>query len=318
MIAQDYYRTLQVSPDATQAQVRQAYRRLARLHHPDLNHSPFAEERFKKLGEAYETLGNPDKRAQYDQLYRERQHTTTVRPRSYKSHYRPTSPGPDYPLRQEQEEEPFNDIFGSNRFRFNRKQEQSNRFSSRRYKKEEVPEDIEVKLLLPLENAARGGVQEIRVTAPELGGTRTFQVDIPCGVRPGYRIRLANQGRRSPLGTQRGDLCLIVDYPDHPCFSLEGNDVHMTLKITPWEAALGEKVTLPSLDGQIKVKLPEGSSSGRKIRLRNKGFPKRISPHENGDMLVTLQIAIPERLTTAEKRLYRKLSSTSTFQPRLH
>lgn len=292
MTVKNYYFILGVPRGATAEQVRSAYRLLVRKYHPDLNHSPWAEEKLKSLNEAYEVLGDPDKRREYDTTFPApfffrgsaatpppgaAPRATTPPPRESARAGRPATPGKG-PLRPQR------------------------------------GEDMDVKLLLPMEDAALGGMQEVTLNLPELDGARTFHVRIPAGIQPGQRIRLKGQGRAGFMGGEAGDMLLVVEFAPHPRFRLDGLDLHTSLLITPWEAALGMEVPLPVLNGQVLLRIPAGSSSGRKVRLRGKGFP--VDAEQVGDMLVELIIAVPDRLTMAEKRYFRKLAEASTFNPR--
>ncbi len=389
MDAKDFYRTLRVSPKATQEQIRSAYRRLARKHHPDLNHSPFAEERFKVLGEAYEVLGNPEKRAEYDKQFetpepqsrfsssfgsassssvnnkqssgfqskkggffsRSRKSRFGAKSNSGQTKHEPSrfssaengssrfagsqQSSTRFSSPAQKKEPSFGDTKNGSSFsdrkspRFGTGQTGSNRFGTdarstvKRATQSTVGEtrsfntpipDLEVKLILPLENTVISGPQEIRMDIPELNGLKVLHVEIPRGVENGQRIRLKGQGKRHSSG-RRGDLVLLVAFQEHATFKLNGRDLHAPLKLAPWEAALGCKVTVHTLDGDVKVTIPAGSSSGRKIRLKGKGMPGRI-PAMNGDLLMEVMIAVPEKLSFTERHLLKKLASSSRFNPR--
>ncbi|MBF0588977.1 MAG: DnaJ domain-containing protein, partial [Magnetococcales bacterium] len=356
---------LRVTQNATQEQIRRAYRRLAREQHPDLNHSPFAEERFKTIGEAYEVLGNPDKRAEYDRqielsaIQQERsfskpfgqqaktgsQHQTGSRfgskARSFFNKDTKNRFGPKSESRLDKNNQHRFDGAKAGRFGTQAKapgtttatrtnfssthkttQKPASSFKAKQptnshaTKAQAAPvADLEVKLILPLENVVISGPQEIRMDIPELNGQRVLHVEIPRGVDDGQRIRLKGQGKRHPTSGRRGDLVLLVSFPKHPTFRLDGRDLYTKLTLTPWEAALGCKIHVPTLDGDVKVKIPAGSSSGRKIRLKGKGLPGRISAFD-GDLLMEVMIAVPEKLSFTERHLLKKLASASKFSPR--
>lgn len=174
--------------------------------------------------------------------------------------------------------------------------------------------DQEAQLTLSLEEAARGGQREISLTEPETGQTKTYTVNIPQGIRPGQRIRLAGLGGSGIGGGPAGDLYLRVEMLPHSAFRLEGRDLYTTLAVAPWEAALGASATIGTLNGNVRVKIPAGSSSGRQIRLRGKGFPD--AKGEAGDFYAELQIVMPKSVTDEERRLFEELARCSTFQPR--
>ena len=174
--------------------------------------------------------------------------------------------------------------------------------------------DREARLALTLEEAAHGGEREISLSGPTTGQTKTYMVRIPKGVRPGQRIRLAGQGEPGIGNAPPGDLYLSVELLPHPTFRLEGRDLYTTVPVTPWEAALGAEVTLPTLERAVHVKIPAGSSSGRKIRLKGKGFPDARSGA--GDLYAEISIRVPEVLSVEEKKLFEQLAQVSKFAPR--
>jgi curved DNA-binding protein len=177
-------------------------------------------------------------------------------------------------------------------------------------------EDQEARLTLSLEEAAQGGQREISLTDPVTRQTKTYAVNIPKGIRPGQRIRLSGQGSRGASGALAGDLYLHVELLPHPTFRLDGKDLHTVLAVAPWEAALGTEVTFPILEGAVHVKIPPGSSSGRKIRLKGKGFPG--SKGGDGDLYAEIRIVVPERLSAQERKLFEELARVSSFQARQH
>ncbi len=166
--------------------------------------------------------------------------------------------------------------------------------------------DFEARISLSLEEAARGGKRQFALPDPLAGERKTYAVNFPAGIRPGQRLRLAGQG------VQGGDLFLVVDIQPHPRFSLEGRDLHTTLAVSPWVAALGGKAPLQTLDGEILVNIPPGSSSGRIIRLRGKGYP---DPAGAGDLYARIDIAVPQKLSSRERELFEKLAAVSDFEP---
>ncbi len=312
----DYYAILGISRDVSQEDIQKAYRKLARKYHPDTNKDPDAEERFKEVGEAYEVLKDPEKRAKYDRY-------GAAWKAAEQGHAPPGFEGIrfDFGPRgmnafssgETGEFDSFFDVlehlFGGGQARG------AGRGFGRMRGSGRPPQgrDHEARLPLTLEEAARGGKRRMTLTDPETGRARIFNVSIPRGVRSGQRIRLAGQGGQRMGGGRPGDLYLIVELQPHPDFRLEGRNLHRTLSVTPWAAALGGTVRMVTLDGTVRVKVPEGSSSGRKIRLRGKGFP---GPEGVGDLYAEIRIVVPERLSERERELFEKLAEASEFSPR--
>lgn len=312
----DYYAILGVAKDASQDEIQRAYRKLARQYHPDINKAADAEEKFKAIGEAYEVLKDPEKRTKYDRY--------GAAWKAAQAHG--GAPPPGY-------EDVWTDIGGEAGAGFDFDSLLEHLFGARRrggaagrgrgagpqawqWEGMAHGEDREALLSLPLELAARGGQRELTLRDPTTGGTKTLIVQIPKGIKPGQRIRLAGQGGQGSGGAPPGDLYLRVDLEPHPTFRLEGSDLYTTLAMTPWDAALGADIPLQTLEGMVKVKVPPGSSSGRKIRLRGKGFPDaRRGP---GNLYAEIRIVVPERLSAQERRLFEELAQVSQFQPQTH
>lgn len=286
----DYYSILGVEPGAGEAEIKTAYRRLARKYHPDVSKESGAEERFKAVNEAYEALRDPQKRAAYDQL----------RARGY----RPGDefqPPPGFGGAQGYEEvfgggagfsDFFESLFGRMRGNGAGPRAQGPEASAAR--------ETRAKLVVPLELAFKGGSQRIQVDG------RTLEVKVPAGIRAGQAIRLAGQGARGR------DLMLEVEFRAHPDFELDGRNILYSLPVTPWEAALGATVTVPTLGGPVDLKIPAGTDAGRRLRLRGRGLPG--SPA--GDQIVEVEIHAPKAETEAEKALYQKMAETFRFNPR--
>jgi curved DNA-binding protein len=306
----DYYATLGVSRDASADDIQKAYRKLARKFHPDVNTSPEAEDKFKEVGEAYEVLKDKEKRARYDQ---------------YGSAWKAAQRGGSTPPSWEGVQFDFGEMGGrgGGGFDFGTSGFSSffdMLFSSGRGGPAGRPAsaarggvDQEATIVLTLEEAARGGKREISVTDPS-GNRKSYNVNIPAGVRPGGRIRLRSKGGERTAGGPRGDLYLKIDIMPHPHFRLDGHNIRTTLDVTPSEAALGGQLPVETLNGTVQVRLPAGTSSGRMIRLRGKGFPVPAGGH--GDQLAEVRIVIPEQLGERERELYEELSKESTFRQR--
>ncbi|HET9272896.1 MAG TPA: J domain-containing protein, partial [Methyloceanibacter sp.] len=173
--------------------------------------------------------------------------------------------------------------------------------------------DHEARLELSLEEAARGGEREVRLADATHGQSRAYRVKIPAGVRSGQRIRLSGRGGEGSGGGKTGDLYLNVDIAPHPRFRMDDGNLTVRVPVTPWEAALGSEIDVPTLDGPVRVRVPAGSSSGRKIRLKGKGFPGKDGP---GDLFAELQVAVPHPLSDQERELFEKLKEASAFRPR--
>jgi curved DNA-binding protein len=323
----DYYETLGVDRDASDKDIRSAYRKLARKHHPDVNKEPGAEDRFKEVSEAYEVLRDPEKRERYDRLganwkagqdvsgapgweevFRNRGGGGGARSgRStggggFGDGVRVEFGGGDFGGGDFSEF--FSDLFGSGAGAGRRSGSSIFEGFTRR------GGDQEATLELSLEEAARGGRKKI-----SLGDGRDYEVNIPPGVNDGQRIRLAGEGGEGVGGGPRGDLFLRARIRPHPRFRRDGRHLYTDLPVTPSEAALGATVPVRTLDGDtVRVKVPAGSSSGRKLRLRGQGMPGPRGGH--GDLYATIKIEVPKKLSDEERELWEKLAQVSNFDPR--
>ena len=302
---QDYYDALGVSRDAGEDEIRQAYRRLARQYHPDVNKEPGAEDRFKQISEAYEVLRDPEKRERYDRLganWRAGQDVSgsagfeeAFQTRDGFGDVRVEFGGGDF-------SDFFEGLFGRRRGAPGRGSGFGGFSAKGSY--------LEAVLELGLEEAASGGKRWL-----SLGDGRSVEVDIPKGVRDGQRIRLAGEGGPGIGGGPPGDLFLRVRLKPHSRFRVEGRDLYVDLPVSPWEAALGAEVPVPTLDGNARVKVPAGSSSGRRLRLRGQGLPGSGGAPA-GDLYAVVTIAVPKKLTRKERELFERLASVSNFDPR--
>jgi len=297
----DYYKILGVARNASQDEIKRAYRKLARKYHPDVSKEKNAELRFKELGEANEVLKDKNKRATYDQLGSNWQAGEQFRP----------PPGWNQgSTSRDSGGVNFSDFFDS-MFSGGRQQHQ-NPFRSK-------GEDQHTKISISLEDAYHGSTRTLKLESPEvhrtghrITKTRTLNVKIPKGITEGKKIRLNGQGAGSMKGGPRGDLYLEVIIKDHPLYRLEGKDISFNLPITPWEAALGGSIKVPTLAGSVDLKLPPDSQTGKKLRLKGRGFPGNPA----GDYYVILQIMTPKASTTKEKEIYRKMAEEFSFNPR--
>lgn len=314
----DYYQVLGVRRDASGDEIQKAYRKLARKFHPDVATEAGAEARFKEVAEAYEVLKDAEKRAKYDRFGA-----------AWKNVQQGAPPPPGF------EGIPFDFGSGGGGFRFDvgggegfssffemlfgrgsgtPGAGQSPAWQTGRGGWARPGANQEVEIALSLAEAARGGVRELQLRDPESGQTRTLRVNLPVGVRPGQKVRLAGQGEAGHSGGPAGDLLLRIRLTPDPRFRLEGRDLHGHLTVSPWEAALGGQAEVETLDGRVTVRIPAGSSTGRRIRLRGKGFPRASG--EPGDLYVEIRVAVPDQLTDAERELYERLAAVSPFRAR--
>lgn len=288
----DYYDVLGVSPEASEAELKTAYRKLARKFHPDVSKEAGAEDKFKAVNEAWEALKDPQRRRAYDQL----------RARGYRpgEEFQPPpnfGEGFDFHFNGDEGPGGFSDFFES---LFARQGGRGGRAGPRR------GQDLQATVEIDLETAYAGGKQRLNL------GERVLEVKIPAGILPGQTIRLAGQGRSGSHGGPAGDLLLEIALRPHPQFALEGRDVHAILPISPWEAALGANVAVPTLAGEVELRIPAGSDSGRRLRLKGRGMPGK-SP---GDQYVELQVRVPPASTEAQRELYRRMAEEFNFDPR--
>ena len=300
----DYYEVLGVPRGASADEIRGAYRRLARENHPDVNKDPDASGRFSEISEAYEVLRDAEKRAQYDRL------GPSGRGGGNGGGAPGGAPGGFTTGGDADFSDFFESLFGGGRApsRGGRRRQrrgggEGDGFSLR-------GSDHEATIELTLEEAARGGKRRFT-----LDDGRDYEVTIPPGVRDGQRIRLAGQGAPGVGGGPSGDLFLRVRLRPHPRFRLDGRDLEVDLPVAPWEAALGAKVPVPTLDGDATVKVPGGSSSGRRLRLAGQGMPGPRG--EQGDLYAIVKIVVPKKLKRDEKKAYQQLADASEgFDPR--
>jgi curved DNA-binding protein len=307
---QDYYEALGVPRDAGEQDIRRAYRKLAREHHPDVNKEPGAEDRFKQISEAYEVLRDKDKRERYDRLGANWKAGQDVSGAGGAGGFEEAFRGGDgfSDVRVDFGGGDFSDFFESffggqgARVRGGGGRAGANGFALR-------GADQEATLELTLEEAAAGGNKRL-----SLGDGRDFEVAIPRGVRAGQRIRLAGQGGPGSGGGPAGDLFLRVRVKRHPLFRVKGNDLYVDLPVSPWEAALGAEVSVRTLSGTARVRVPPDSSSGRRLRLRGEGLP--TTGAAAGDLHAVVTVRVPKRLEQEERELFEQLAAVSKFDPR--
>jgi curved DNA-binding protein len=309
----DYYAVLGVPRTSSQEEIQRAYRKLARKFHPDVNKDAAATAKFKEINEANEVLKDPEKRAKYDkygEYWKEAERSGGMPPGGMPPGWEGVSFDPEgggfsFGGGGEGFSSFFEMLFGMPPRGGARGGGRSPRVAR--------GGDIEGVLTLGLADAAHGGRREVTFMDPSTGQPRTAEVRVPAGVTSGGRIRLPAQGTQGSGGAPAGDLYLRVDVAPDPRFRLDGRDLHVSLPVTPWDAALGGEARLPTLDGDVSVKIPRGSSSGRRIRLRGKGFPNPKG--QPGDLYAEIRIVVPEEPTPEEEELFRKLAETSDFTP---
>jgi curved DNA-binding protein len=302
----DYYKVLGVDRDATAGEIKTAYRKLARKYHPDVNKDADSEEKFKEIGEAYEVLKDTEKRAAYDQLGSEWKQGQDFRPPPGWDNGFEFSQGPD-------DTAAFSDFFESI---FGRGHGGS---KSRQSGYQRRGQDHHAHILIDIEDAYNGAKRDITLHAPQLDASgrvttreRNLRVTIPRGIQEGQHIRLAGQGMPGSDRAKSGDLYLQIGFNPHKLYKVDGRDVYLELPVAPWEAALGARLTLPTPAGAVNLNIPEGSQSGRKMRLKGRGIPASTP----GDMFVTLRIVLPQATTDADREIYRQMKSKLDFNPR--
>lgn len=285
----DYYKILGLTKEATQDEIKRVYRKLARKYHPDISKESNAEEHFKEVGEAYEVLKDPEKRAAYDQLVADLQAQRDFRPPP------PRSGGAAHSA-------DFDD-FLANLFG-----QRGRGGAGRVY--QENGEDVHAKVSIDLEDAYRGATRSLNLRSFQQ--ERSLNIKIPKGVKQGQHIRLQGQGNPGIGGGAAGDLYLEIAFNPHPLYRVEALDVYLELPIAPWEAALGGSVKVPTPDGAVDMKIPAGASSGRKLRLKGRGIPAQTP----GDFYVTLKVVMPDTFSDKAKALYSELAREQAFNPR--
>jgi curved DNA-binding protein len=303
----DYYKVMGVARDATDAQIKQAYRKLARKFHPDVSKEKDAEARFKEVGEAYEVLKSPEKRAAYDQLGKDYRPGQDFRPPpNWDSGFEFSGAGPG----DASYSDFFDALFGA----------QARAGRGRRG--EAHPgrgEDHHAKVLLDLQASLNGGTRSFTLRMPEIDAEgrlvskeRTLNVQVPKGILAGQQIRLAGQGERAHGDGTPGDLYIEVEFQPDPLYRVDGRDLYLDLPVAPWEAALGATAKTPTPSVVVELKIPAGSHAGSKLRLKGRGIPA----NPPGDLYVVLQIALPPANDEKAKAAYAAMAAALAFNPR--
>ncbi len=329
----DYYKVLGVERTASGDEIRKAFRKLARTYHPDVaKDKKRAEEKFKEINEAYEVLGDADKRKKYDELgagWKDGGAQYGPGGQQYRSHTWTTGEGEAFEFGGTGFSDFFEQFFGGGR---------AGGRGGFADPETERGQDVEAVLMVTLEEAMQGAIRPItlrrntrcpecqgsgvkgRQVCPKCGGsgqvaaTENYKVKIPAGVRDGQRLRLTGQGEPGAGGGPRGDLYLRVRMASHPDYHVEGADLYYDLDLAPWEAALGAKVSVPLLSGSLSIKIPPGTQNGQRLRIKDRGLP---NPGKgSGDLYVVARIQMPKETTEAEKKLWEELAGASKFNPR--
>jgi len=308
----DYYKIMGLERDASQDDIKRAHRKLARKYHPDVSKEPDAEAKFKEAGEAYEVLKDPEKRAAYDRLGDNLKAGQEFHP--------PPNWDSGFEFRgggfTREDIGGFSDFFAELFGQQGRGAyaAYSTQFNAR-------GQDHHAKVVVDLEAAFHDATRSISLQSPELDAhgqmrltKRTLNVKIPKGIKEGQQIRLVGQGSPGLGQGVKGDLYLEIHFKPHPIYRAEGRDLHMQLPVAPWEAALGATVKAPTPDGKVDLKIPAGSNSGNKLRLKGRGIPGNPA----GDIYVTLSVVAPPANNEQAEALYKEMASKLAFNPRVN
>ena len=318
----DYYKTLGVERTASDDDIKKAFRRLARKHHPDINRSPDAQSRMQELNEANEVLRDKEKRAAYDSVGQGAQGGQAFQP----------PPGWDSGFEFRGRPDPFANpddhsaffeaLFGAAR-RSGAREQQGNGADKARAGR---GQDHHAKIVVPLEDSFQGATRQITLHSPGMDAhgnvalhERTLQVGIPKGIRAGQQIRLAGQGSpgfANDAPGAPGDLYLEVEFAPHAHWRVDGRDLYFTLRVAPWEAALGATVNVATPDGAVDMNVPAGSQTGRKLRLRGRGIPGGAVGQTPGDFYVLLELVLPPASNDQARAAYRQMALDLAFDPR--
>lgn len=313
---QDYYEILGVDRKASKEEISKAFKKLARKFHPDVNKTAEAEEKFKKLNEAHEVLKDPEKRKRYDLLGENWQAGEQFQaPPNWQDMFGGFSANQSFGG-GEGFSDFFSMLFGDQEGSPFSHQQGARQFTQRSRK----GRNQEGSITINVEDAFHGATKNIGLRLREQNAqgfieekVKNYDVKIPKGVKDGAVIRLAGQGAKGSGGGAAGDLLLKIKYSKHPLFTVVDGDLRSKIKLTPWEAALGAKIPVKTVDGEIQLSIPAGSQSGQVLRLKGKGMPGK---EKTGDLLVEIQIQVPKKLSKEEEELFTKLKSVSTFNPR--
>jgi len=310
----DYYATLGVARDASDDDIKRAYRKLARKYHPDVSKEPNAEERFKEVSEAYETLRDKEKRAAYDELGRHAPGEEFRPPPDWGQGFGAAGGAPFGAGGTSFDDIDLADLFAG----------LAGARGARSSRTGPVPgRDIEAQARIPFDQAFHGSEVELELAEVESGDDgslrrvpRRIRVRIPPGVVDGQVLRVPGKGGRGQRGGPDGDLYLDIQVEAHPLYRTEGLDLYLDLPLAPWEATLGTSVEIPTPSGRVALKVPAGTRAGQKLRLGGRGVAR--ADGRKGDFYAVVSITVPTHLTERERSLYEELAKTSTFNPRAH
>lgn len=303
----DYYQIMGVAKDASQDEIKRAYRKLARKYHPDVSQEPDAEQKFKAVGEAYEVLKDPEKRAQYDQFGHDWKYAAQAEQAHQSGQERQSAH--QYAHSEADFAEFLNQMFGQGRrrghgFGFETDLNQG--------------QDIHTRLDISLEDSYQGAEKMLQLHMPVIDANghvgskaKTVKVNIPKGISDGQQIRLKGQGHQSPNG-QPGDLYIEVHILPHRLFHVEGKNILLDVPLTPWEAALGSKIEVQTLGGKVAMKCPENTQNGQQMRLKGRGLPGKPP----GDQIVRFHITMPKKVSPEAKKAYEQLRDAQAYNPR--
>ena len=307
----DYYAVLEVPHDADAKAIKTAFRKMARLYHPDVSQHPEAEAKFKDVAEAYEVLHNPEKRAEYDELCAARKHRSRGGSRASGS----TGGSGDQDFADF-----FNSIFGGAGPGFGRQQEFYGSDPFAQGSRARPGRDLELEWPVMLEETLADANKPIEYTVPyvdERGQAqqlkKSLRIKIPAGVTEGERIRIKGQGAPGIGEAPNGDLYLHIRLVPHPLFDVEGHNLILAVPLAPWEAVLGAKITLPTLSGKVQLTIPPGSQAGQRMRIKGKGL---VGKQGRGDLYAVLKITTPPSANAAAQQLWQELASNAQFNPR--
>ncbi len=315
----DYYEVLGVKRTATDADIKKAFRRLARKHHPDLSKASDASARMQSINEAHEVLRDPEKRAAYDRVGQAAQGGQPFAPPPGWDSGFEFSGAPDDSGDGADHSAFFEALFGSARRRAAGSRGAGTAESARARR----GQDHHAKIMVPLEDAFRGATRELTLHSPEVDATgnmalreRTLQVSIPKGIRAGQQIRLSGQGTPGFDGAPPGDLYLEISFAPHPQWRVDGRDLYSALRVAPWEAALGASVKVSTPEGEVEMNVPASSQTGRKLRLRGRGIPGSRAGDFAGDFYVTLELVLPPAVEASAREAYLRMAHDLAFDPR--
>jgi len=310
----DYYAALGVSKKAEIAEIKKAYRKLARKYHPDVSKEKDAKEKFQEVSEAYETLKDADKRAAYDQLGSYKSGQDFRPPPGWEQQFSKGRDGGGFSFDEVDLADLFAGLGGARGAGFQ---------GARKRRDVPIPgEDHELKVEIPLEQAFHGTMLDLNLQVPEYDATgrlrrvqKAFKARIPKGVTNGERLKLGGKGSKGVNGGRDGDLYLNIQITPHPLYRVSGRDLYMDLPLAPWEAVLGASIQIPTLAGTVRLKIKPGTQSAQQLRLSGRGLPK---PGNEGHLYAIVQIAVPPGVSDRERTLFTELAQSSSFDPRAH